>query len=409
MKHRGFRFASPVLIAAAVGGICWVNAGQLSPPAGAIMATGPIAINGQDVNNSLPYTISSPGSYIFTSNIVAPSSHTGDGIVIASSDVTLDLNGFGLIGGAGSVNGILVSGSRSNIVIRNGLIRTWNGVGIEAFTLGGARFEDLRLANNTVAGLRLNEGSTITGCSASKNGIGMVVDGCTVIGCAFARNTEIGIAASGGSVITDCVASENGDGFGADGGTLINGCAAQLNLGHGFILDAENQPGKASQITNSTAVSNTGDGIHLTRDGIVMNCTARQNGGNGIFALSGAIVSGCMVGANAFGDGIQVGDHCRVVGNHCYQNGLESEGQDGAGIHSTGTHNYIEGNVVTGNGRGIAVDSTASFIFKNSAMANILNYDIGNTNAFGPIVNILGVGDISGTTNADHPWANFEE
>ena len=35
------------------------------------------------------------------------------------------------------------------------------------------------------------------------------------------------------------------------------------------------------------------------------------------------------------------------------------------------------------------------------------NYVIAAGNSFGPIVNVQGVGDITGTANANHPWANF--
>lgn len=200
-------------------------------------------------------------------------------------------------------------------------------------------------------------------------------------------------------MITDCVARGNGSGFTASGNALFSGCAASLNTGDGFHVIGN------GTVVNSTALLNTGDGIHLALDGIVSNCTARANGGNGIFALRAATVSGCTVDSNT-GDGIQVRDQCRVVGNHCVQNGLNKG--DGAGIHATSTDNYIEGNVVLFNDRGIDVDSTGSFVFKNSAMGNTTNYDIAALNAFGPIVNIDGVGDITGTANADHPWANFE-
>jgi len=54
------------------------------------------------------------------------------------------------------------------------------------------------------------------------------------------------------------------------------------------------------------------------------------------------------------------------------------------------------------------VDSTRNFIAKNMATMNTTDYDIVGNNAYGPIVDVASVGDISGTTNADHPWANFE-
>ncbi len=66
------KLSGSVLVAATVAAIMWASAGQLDPPAGAIQPTGPITINGADVNNNLPYVISQPGSYILTSDITAP-------------------------------------------------------------------------------------------------------------------------------------------------------------------------------------------------------------------------------------------------------------------------------------------------------------------------------------------------
>ena len=105
------------------------------------------------------------------------------------------------------------------------------------------------------------------------------------------------------------------------------------------------------------------------------------------------------------GDGIQIVSDSRVVGNNCDSNGFG--GGDAAGIHSTGADNRIEGNNVTDNTRGIDVDSTGSLIIKNSASGNGSNYEIAASNAVGPLVTVAGVGDISGTPNANHPWANF--
>lgn len=39
MTHHVLRFASPVLVAAAVGGVLWVSAGDLNPPPGAVTPT----------------------------------------------------------------------------------------------------------------------------------------------------------------------------------------------------------------------------------------------------------------------------------------------------------------------------------------------------------------------------------
>ena len=106
MKHRGIKFASPVLIAAVVGGVLWVNAGQLAPPAGPIMATGPTTLNQADIGAGPLFSINTSGSYILTRDIVAPGGYMGDGIAIGADNVTLDMNGFSLIGVPGSLDGI---------------------------------------------------------------------------------------------------------------------------------------------------------------------------------------------------------------------------------------------------------------------------------------------------------------
>jgi parallel beta-helix repeat protein len=117
-------------------------------------------------------------------------------------------------------------------------------------------------------------------------------------------------------------------------------------------------------------------------------------------------VQGCK------GDGIRAASSCFISGNTCDRNG-DSTG-DGAGIHTTGFENRIEGNSVTGNDRGIEVTGTRSLVIKNSAATNTTDYVIAASNRYGPIVNITAAGAaaVSGNSAADtsettHPWANF--
>jgi parallel beta-helix repeat protein len=104
-------------------------------------------------------------------------------------------------------------------------------------------------------------------------------------------------------------------------------------------------------------------------------------------------------------DGIYASSGNRIIENDCGGNGF---GGDGAGIHTVSLRNVIEGNTVLSNDRGIDVDSTRSFIARNTAGMNTTDYAIAGNNAYGPIVNIAGAGDISSDPNAAHPWANFE-
>ena len=129
--------------------------------------------------------------------------------------------------------------------------------------------------------------------------------------------------------------------------------------------------------------------------------------GVGISAGRGGMVKDCTAAGN-LGDGIRLDMRCFVTGNNCFRNGGGISGVgDGAGIHSIGQHNRIEGNNVTENDRGIDVDDNFSLIIKNSAALNTTPYAIAASNAHGPIVNVAADGDISATPNANHPAANF--
>ena len=80
------------------------------------------------------FIISQPGSYFLTTNIVGAVAKYG--ITIATNNVTLDLNGFTLLGVPGSSGGIYFSGSYSNITVQNGTITGWGGDGVRSDSNG---------------------------------------------------------------------------------------------------------------------------------------------------------------------------------------------------------------------------------------------------------------------------------
>lgn len=119
--------------------------------------------------SALPFTISQPGSYYLTTNLIGGA---GAGILISASRVSLDLMGFEISDGAGS--GIVVSGLRSNVWIRNGTVRGWSGWGVEAPVVQDCVFEKLQLSANgqpaTAGGLLAGGSSVVRDCTASGNG-----------------------------------------------------------------------------------------------------------------------------------------------------------------------------------------------------------------------------------------------
>lgn len=167
------RVARVVLLTVAVGTVLWVNAGDLMPPPGAVMPTNRTQLNAQAI--TLPFTISSAGGYVLTSNFLGSSGN--DGIVIDADNVTLDLNGFALGGGGAAGDGIVVSGTHRNIKIHNGSIDGWGGAGIKAIASVNSRFEDLRISNNGGAGISLGNNGWAIGHEHNGNLIGIEVVG----------------------------------------------------------------------------------------------------------------------------------------------------------------------------------------------------------------------------------------
>jgi len=113
------------------------------------------------------FNVTAGGSYYLTRDLT----FTGNGIVITADNVTIDLNGFSLIGtGAGAGNGIAVSGAHKNVVIHNGTIRAFGGVGVQMGTASRSSLENLRVVDNKGAGAQLGPGDTIFHCRFDTNG-----------------------------------------------------------------------------------------------------------------------------------------------------------------------------------------------------------------------------------------------
>jgi len=91
----------------------------------AFAVDGVVLINQSTVMSAggFPYTISQPGSYRLSGNLVIPGDTNG--VQISASDVTLDLNGFNIqcsVTLPNQVSCIKILGSAHNITVRNGAI-----------------------------------------------------------------------------------------------------------------------------------------------------------------------------------------------------------------------------------------------------------------------------------------------
>lgn len=404
MNTRTPGFAGSVLITAVVGSILWVNAGDLNPPQGNIAPTGrtPILTSTTPGDSNTLFRIVEPGSYYLRSNINGVADKIG--IDVAVGGVTIDLQGFQLIGGPGSLDGICVTTVVKDVAVRNGTIRGWGGYGVNLRNADNGILDNLLSSNNTLDGIRTGKGSVVTACVARENGAdGIDVDdGSVVSDCAVSKNGDDGIEAGFGCTVTATTASSNTfDGIQILAGCTVTNCTVYDNGDDGI------QSGGSGTVAACTAHANGDDGIQVGAGSTVTGCTSYGNNDDGIQAGGGSLVARCTTNLNG-DDGIVVAFDCRVIRNNCYANG-------NAGVHvASGVgKNRIEGNNVTDNLFGIAVDTPGNFIIQNTASGNAgsgspsADFNISSGNGYGPIVDVNGAGDISETLNADHPWANF--
>jgi hypothetical protein len=407
--------------------------------------------------SSLPFTINTSGSYYITTNLTGTAGSSG--IAVAADNITLDLGGFTLFGGGGHNAVTQSGGSRTNIVIRNGIIRGWTNGGIMVAGSYHVQCEDLNLVDNGGAGILTSSSATVRRCivsgsqSPSLAGIycltGSLVQDCItrsnanvgiyagvrtrIIDCTSENNAGTGIYVNEGSTVSHCNSANNGShGIAGTIGVTVIGCSVQTNNTDGFNF------GNAATIANCTASFNTEDGISVGNNSTVTSCTTMTNSDIGIVAGSGSTIIGCAISGNPFdgistsggcvikdctltgnrrgiitgigtlvsgcairgnsSSGILANGNCVILDNLCDGNG--TSGTD-SGIFINGSGCKVEGNsATTNNTTGIRAAFANNFIARNTARANATNFFFVANNMIGPTNTTTGI-----VTN--HPWANF--
>ncbi len=282
-----------------------IFAGPLTPPAGPIAPTpGPeprIAINSTNTPGDADsrFQISQPGSYYLTGNIMGAFGRSG--IEIVASGVTIDLNGFELVGVAGSLDGIKGDPAIQNVRIQNGTISGWGDHGVDLVGVERCHVTNVIATANTGSGIQLGSGSFMSGCIASLNAgfIGLSLDdGCTMVDCTAFGNTGRGLAVDAGGTITNCTAYANGaEGIVGGQGATIQHCTSRLNTSHGIRVSS------GCTVRNNTCYRNSFGGV-----GAGVSTTGGDN---------------------------------RIEGNHCAAGGI--------GIEVNGTGSIIIRNTCAGN------------------------------------------------------------
>jgi len=177
-----------------------------------------------------PVTISASGSYRLTSNLSVTNADT-DAVEVTGFGVTLDLNGFSLVGPvtcdrnsstgvvtcapAGSGRGV-AGLTRARVVVRDGNVRGFANGGV---AIGGrAQVRNVIADSNGGRGIEVGNHSIVSGSTAYRSGD---------------RGIFTGVAA----LVERSVASENNlDGIWVNGGSSIQRSTAMYNGGYGINL-----------------------------------------------------------------------------------------------------------------------------------------------------------------------------
>jgi len=226
-----------------------------------------------------PLKIKKSGSYKLTSNLNVPAG--ADGIDVLAPDVTLDLNGFSIVGPVvctgfdpatcpAATSGIGINGGNeqggsgpAGIKVFNGAVR---GMGSHGIFLSG-------------------DGSLVQKVSAQSNaGVGIVVAGSVLDSSAIANGQE-GILA-----------------------IIVRDSEAANNVHDGIILD-----GRGGVATNDVASDNGGRGI-VAQNASVINSTTTLNKGVGLFAICPSAILNNTIVANS--SSIQTEDDGCVLQNN---------------------------------------------------------------------------------------------
>ena len=245
-----------------------------------------------------PVTITTPGSYRLTSRIVLPNENT-DGILVSTSSVTIDLNGFEIAGPVTCSGGPIVCAPAGG---------TGSGVDRSLTTNRSITVKNGSVTGTGSTGIFLGEQAEVTNVRVRWSGAG-------------------GIRTSSSSLIT--------------------GNAVFENSGDGILV------GVGSTVTSNSAYHNSLDGIETNSGSTISNNSASFNGGSGIDTLSASTVSG-NTAYNNTSNGIDAGLDCTIIGNTAYSNTLD-------GIQVGGGTMVQKNNAQNNTGFGMVLDLRATY------------------------------------------------
>jgi hypothetical protein len=264
-----------------------------------------------------PVTISRSGSYRLASNLTVTPANTSAIVVEAGGDaVTLDLNGFSIVGPCKPPAACAASGSGFGVfgatIVTNGSVIGMGGSGVV-----GGMVKDVWAGQNG-SGVAAD---VVTRVRAHQNR-GTGISSKNVTQSVATENLGQGIAVINGTVTSSTANRNGGDGFYVVGSTISN-CTAELNGSLGISGDSAkvmdntvngNQIGiflVGGTASGNVVFANRGYGINVA-NGALMGNTVFSNAGVGLVFRGGAVGYGANTvfgnsGGEISGVGVQIG------------------------------------------------------------------------------------------------------
>ncbi len=380
--------------------------GSLTPPS----APTPTMKTLEQVEPRIPIstttTISSPGSYYLTTNIVT--SGGTPGITISADNVTVDMNGFSILGSGATGNGISIYSGVNNVVVQNGTIRDCYYHGIYAANTTNCIFRNLRSLNNArrnsaYIGIRSGSCAQVKDCLVSGNhGDGIVAQSDSIItGNSILDNGYAGLRIIGtGTYIANNIVKGNSDNYDLSDGNQLNillceipesldwSCSVKLagtltctnNGVNGITINADDVSIDLDGHTLIGPGTSSGNGIYQApscrnlsvKNGKVTGWSGTDKGGIYAYGKSTRI-HGIQVSTNCYGihtgvnstindcaaynntsNGIDIADSCTISDCTAYKNSGDGIRADHDSTINDCTACYNDNNGITG-GEGCSI------------------------------------------------------
>jgi hypothetical protein len=270
MKSHDISWPVLTLLALLADPPCGFAQGSLTPPG----PPGPTMKTLQQIEprtpiSSLPVTITAPGSYYLTTNATV----AGTAILLQSSNVTVDLNGFTLSGDGGTTDyGVWVNPTShvQNVTVRDGRFHNFAG----AVSVGGEGADNILVEN-----IQMHT-STRSGIWIGANCNGAVVRNNLLVDC----NTPLRLTAFPGQSIRGVTFAHNRVSGGSSDGVSLHGQDGAIR----DVAVLNNQV--AGTLGNALVVSTFGTGT-VSRVLIDQNHFTKTNGFLGCIIPTNAAVT----------------------------------------------------------------------------------------------------------------------